>query len=425
MKRVVITGIGLVTPLGVGTATTWSGLVEGRTGIGPITLFDASSLRTRLAGQVADFSPQAFISNRRNIRMMTRGDQLAFAGATLALRDAGVDVAAQNGERAGLYIGGNKEVCDPRHVADAAIAARGVDGVVDVRRFGALAPDMVYPLFFVEGLPAASLFYISEAYGLKGANTFFAGTAEAGAVAFGTAFRAVRRGEIDVAVAGGFDDAVTWWSMSKLEALGVMSERNDLGAAAYRPYDRERSGTLVGEGAAFFVLEEFETAAKRGARIYAEVTGFGTGYDAYKVMTPHPEGRGLVVAMQAAMREAAMSVDDVQYIAAHGSGTRQGDNTEAAAMRTVFGPAAHRLAASSIKPSTGHLVGGAGALNVGVAALAVHRQTLPPTLNLENVDPACQLDWVPREARSVPVQHALAVARGLEGQNVALSLRRV
>ncbi|HLN61056.1 MAG TPA: beta-ketoacyl synthase N-terminal-like domain-containing protein, partial [Symbiobacteriaceae bacterium] len=233
------------------------------------------------------------------------------------------------------------------------------------------------------------------------------------------------RGEVDMALAGGFDDAVSWWAMTKLEALRVMSERNDLGAAAYRPFDCERSGTLVGEGAAFFVLEEFETASRRGARIYAELTGFGTGYDAYKVMTPQPEGRGLAVAMQSALRQAGTAVDDVQYIAAHGSGTKQGDSSETAAIRTVFGPASDRLAASSVKPASGHLVGGAGALNAAVAALAIHHQTLPPTLNLRNIDPACRLDWVPGQARTAQVGQALAVARGLEGQNVVLSMRRV
>lgn len=424
MKRVVVTGIGLVTPLGVGHEATWSGLVEGRTGIGPVTLFDAQSLRTRLGGEVRDFQPKEFITNRRTLRMMTRGDQLAFAGAVLAVRDSGLDTAALDGDRTGLFVGGNKEVCDPTLVADAALAARDADGTMDVGRFGELAPRLIPPLFFVEGLPAASLFYISEAYGLKGANTFFAGTAEVGAVAIGTAYRAVRRGEVDVALAGGFDDAVSWWAMTKLEALGVMTERNELGAAAYSPYDRDRSGTLVGEGAAFLVLEEVEAAVRRGARIYAEVTGFGSGLDAGQVLTPDPEGGALTLAMRGALREAGTPADSLQYLVTHGSATKTGDTSEVRAIRTALGDAADQVAASCIKPATGHLVGGAGALNAAVLALAVYHQTLPPMLHLQNPDPACQLDWVTGEARRTQVENGLALARGLEGQNIALAMRR-
>lgn len=425
MKRAVITGMGLITPLGIGAEATWDGLVAGRSGIRPISLLSASSFRCRQAGEVLGFDPGPFGLRPRTIRMMTRGDQLAFAAATLALRDAGIEPDGLDGERTGLYVGGNKEVCRESVLMEAAVSARNPDGTVDEDRFGEMGQSSIYPLFFVQGLPAASLFYISEAYGLKGPNGFFVGTGDAGVMAVGSAFRAIRRGEAEVAVAGSFDDAVSWWNLSKLEALEVLSCRNDLGPAAYRPYDRERSGSLLGEGAAFLVLEEYGRARERGARIYAEVTGFGSSYDAYRLVTPHPEGRGLALAMQGALREAKRSPGDVDCLVTHGSGTLLGDASEVTAIRHLFGLGADRLRATCIKPATGNLAGGAGALNVAVAALAVHHQLLPPTLHLVEPDPHCRLGWVTGESQPVAVQEALALARGLEGQNGAIALRRV
>jgi 3-oxoacyl-[acyl-carrier-protein] synthase II len=423
MRRVAITGIGLVTSLGLGAEATWRGLIEGRSAVGPIRSYDPSSLRTQLGAEVPDFDPQEFVANRRTLRMMTRNEQLALAGASLALRDSQLDLSALDGERAALFVGSNKEVSDTRHLLEACLIARSPDGTVDIHRFGECAQSAVYPLFYVEGLQGASLFYISQAYGLQGANTYFAGTAEAGAVAVGRAYRAVRRGEADVAIAGGFDDAVSWWNMTKLDAFEVLTGRNDLGARACRPYDRDRSGSVLGEGAALLTLETYETAVKRGARLYAEIIGYSSKYDGHKLMSPHPQGRGLGLAMQAALHEADSSPEAVDYLAAHGSGTKLGDISEARAIHAVFGAAADGLAASSVKPATGHLGAGAGALNVAVAALAIHNRAVPPTLNLEALDPGCRMDWVPGQARELRVDQALAVARGMVGQNVVLALR--
>jgi 3-oxoacyl-[acyl-carrier-protein] synthase II len=423
MRRVVITGIGLLTPLGAGKDASWQGLLEGRTAVGPIRGFDASSLRTQLAAEITDFQPQEFVANKRTLRNMTRNDQFSLVASTMAVRDA--ELTFTEPERAGLFIGSNKEISDPMHVLEATQAARNPDGTVDMVRFGESARSTVYPLFYVEGLQAASLFYISQAFELKGANTYFAGTAESGATAIGRAYRAIKRGESDVALAGGFDDAASWWNVSKFDALGLMTQRNELGATAVRPYDRERSGTVMGEGASMLALEEYDSAVARGARIYAEVTGYGSGYDAYGLLTPHPEGRGLQVAIRAALREAGTPADAIGYVASHGCGTRLGDVSEGRALRAVFGPAADRLAASSVKAATGHLVAAAGALNVAVAALALHHQVAPPTLNLEKPDPKCRLDWVPGQAREIRTDEVMAVARGLEGQNVALTMRAV
>jgi 3-oxoacyl-[acyl-carrier-protein] synthase II len=421
MTRVVITGVGLATPLGVGTDAAWNALLEGRTAIKPITSYDASSLRTQQAAEIADFDAEQF-ANRKTLRSMTRNDQLALAGASLAVADAGLDFS-EDGDRAGLFVGSNKEISNPMNILEGSLFARNDDGTVDIRRLGESASSAFHPLFYVEGLQAASIFYISQAHSLKGANTYFAGMGEAGLMAIGRAYRSVRRGEAQVALAGGYDDASSWWNMTKFDTLGVLTQRNDLGAAACRPYDAERSGTVLGEGAAFLVLEPEERAKARGARIYAEVAGFAAAYDAQQLITPDPEGRGLAHAMERALAEGDTSTADVDYVATQGNGTKRGDESEAVALRSLFGDTG-KPAASSVKAATGDLIGGSGALNAAVATLAVHHGRVPPTLNLEHVDPACSgVDWVPNEARELNVQRALALARGFEGQNVAVLIK--
>lgn len=425
MKRVAITGIGLVTPLGAGAAANWQALLEGRSAIGPIRAFDPASLHTRIAAEILDFDPKPYVSNRRALRMMTRSDLFAVAGAFLAAEDAGRPFSPETADRSGLFVGANKETSKLDPFLEGVLVARGPDGVPDVRRVGEAARTHFPPLFFIEGLQAAALFYVSEAWGLKGANTYFAGTAEAGATAVGRAFRSIRTGETDRAFAGGFDDATSWWTLAKYDGMGFLSDRNELGAGACRPFDRARTGAVLGEGAAMLLLEEYEVARKRGARIHAEIIGFGSAYDCHATLTPHPDGRGLARAMGAALRDASLTPADVSYIAAHGSGTQKGDPSEARALRSVFGERAKGVAGSSVKAATGHLMAAAGALNVAVAALALEHQVLPPTLNLDAVDPQCAFDWVGGKPREARVEQALALARGLGGQNVALALRAV
>lgn len=421
MRRVVVTGVGLATALGVGTEQTWEALLAGKTGIRRLSTFDPSSLHTQQGAEIDGFAPRDF-ADRRALRLMTREDQLAVAGATLAVDDAGIDPETLPADRTGLYLGGNKEVSDPQKVADAVLAARGPDGVATMQRLAADGIDRFFPLFYVEGLQAAALFYVSAKYGLRGPNCYYHGTADAGATAIGRAARAVRRGEADVAIAGGYDAAVWWWPMSRMDTLGVLSDDNDAGPAAFRPYDADRSGSVLGEGAAVLVLEAEEVARARGAQPYATLAGYGGGHDAHRQLTPDPDGRGLVSAVRHALADA--QTDHVDYVATHGCATRLGDPSETAALHQVFGERAGALVCSSVKPATGHLVAGAGALNVAVAALAVRHGAVPPTLHLENPDPACDLDYTPGEAREMRVDAALALARGLEGQNVALVLQR-
>jgi 3-oxoacyl-[acyl-carrier-protein] synthase II len=422
MRRVLVTGVGVITALGTGADATWSALLEGRSGIGPVRKFDASSLRTQMAAEITDFNPLDYV-DRRTLRKMTSSEQLAVGGATLAVRDAALD-GELDGERTALFTGSSKEVSDLAKLVGAIVECTDDDGRFNVREVGKRI-SAFHPLFYVEGLQGASLFYISSAFKLLGANTYFAGTAESGMSAIGRAFRTIRRGEADCAIAGGFDDPVWWWSMSSFDGLGILTGRNELGAGAFRPYDCDASGAVLGEGAAFVVLEEYETARNRGARPYAEVSGYGSAADAYHLLTPHPEGRGLASAMRRALDDARCAPEDVDYVAAHGSATPQGDRSEAQALRTIFGTNGGAAPASSVKPATGHLVGGAGSLNVTVAAMAIHSGAVPPTLNHAQALPGCEYDWIPGTGRELPVRHALAVARGLEGQNAVLALRAV
>ncbi|MEV3991423.1 beta-ketoacyl-[acyl-carrier-protein] synthase family protein [Streptomyces sp. NPDC049837] len=422
MRRVAVTGIGVLTALGEGRDETWKGLLEGRTGIGPIRAYDASSLRTRIAAELPDFRATRY-AHRRSLRMTTRNDQLAIAGAALAVEDAGLDLdgAGQDPERAAVFVGGNKEISNPEHLLTGSLAARREDGTADVRQLGERASSAFYPLYFVEGLQSGSLFHLSHAHGFKGANSYFHGTADAGATAIARGFRSIRSGESDVVIAGGFDDASSWWVMSKMDGLGVLTTDNDRGAGAFRPYDRERGGSVLGEGAAFLVLEEWESARRRGARVYAEIRGAGTTQDP-DLVSPSEDGGPLAAAVRRALREASVAADEVDYVATHGCATRLGDLTEARALTSVFGRESG-VVASSVKPATGHLVAGAGALNAAVCAMAIDGSAVPPTLHLERTDPGCAgIDWVPRQARELRVRTSVALARGLEGQQVALVL---
>ncbi|HEX2232847.1 MAG TPA: beta-ketoacyl-[acyl-carrier-protein] synthase family protein [Thermoleophilaceae bacterium] len=424
MSGIAITGIGLCTPVGKGTDETWSALMEGRSGIGPIEGYDASSLRTRIGAEVKDIRGRDYASNRRSVRTMTPHDVYAMAATRMALEDSGYELPEDDTDgRIALFTAGDKQVSDPDYFSDASVQARDGDGKVSMSRFGELAYGSVHPLFFIEGIQGSSLFYISEEYNLRGPNTYFSGTAEAGAFAVARGARALRRGEADVAIAGASDSPIFWWHMAAWDTLGVLTGRNELESGACAPYDSDRDGTVMGEGGAFFVLERTEDARSRGAEVHAEIAGFGAATELDYLASPDLDGTAVAKAVGRAIEQAGGAPGDVGYVAAHGAGTRDGDRSEAAGLRRLFGE--NGTAASSVKPATGHLVGAAGALNIAVAALALSRGEVPPTLNLENLDPDCAgLDWLPKEGREMQAELAVGIARGLEGQNVALALRR-
>ncbi|ROO51999.1 3-oxoacyl-[acyl-carrier-protein] synthase II [Micromonospora sp. Llam0] len=418
-RRVVITGIGLLTGLGEGAAANWDALLAGRSAIARLTGYDPSPLHSQLGAELAGFDPLRFAS-RKALRMLNRGDQLGLAGATLAVADAGLDTGTELGHRTGLFLGGGKEISRLDDLIANLSAIRAEGGTADLLKLGRTASSVLPPLFFVEGLQPAAVFHVSEKFGIRGPNCFFAGTADSGARAIGRAMRAIRRGEADRAIAGGYDDASGWWSMSKMDGLGVLCTDNDAGSAAFRPFDSQRSGSVLGEGAAILVLEERNTALARGVPCYAELIGFGEGNDCRPAPSPDPQGRGVAAAMRRALDDSRLEPGALSYVAAHGSATWAGDISEARAIRHILGPA--QVPVSTVKPQTGHLVGGAGALNVAVAALALRHGAAPATLNLDDPDPGCDLDHIRREPMSARLHHALALARGFEGQATALAL---
>ncbi|MEU5219808.1 beta-ketoacyl synthase N-terminal-like domain-containing protein [Streptomyces sp. NPDC020807] len=428
-RQVVISGIGLLTALGEGPEANFKALVAGESGIGPIREYDPAPLQTRLGGEIGGFDAERY-ATKRQLRTVNRGDRLALAAARLALDDAGLAHkqagGGELGHRAGLYLGGNKSLGRMEQLIEELKVIRRPDGTADLEHLARHGDVIMPPLFFVEGLPAGAVFNISQTYGIRGSSTFFAGYADAGATAIGRAMRAVRRGDADVAIAGGYDDATSWWSMTLLDRLGILTTRNEQGQRAYRPYDLDRSGGLPGEGAALLVLEEKQAALARGARIYAEVTGYGAGHDGRTPPAVDPGGRGLARAVRRSLEDARLDAGDVGYIASDGSGTVAGDASEAAALRTALGAAAGAVPVSTPKPQTGHLVGGGGALNAAVAALALHHGVVPATSNLDRPDPRCAagLDLVRGSARETAPRHAVALARGIEGQAVALTLSR-
>ncbi|WP_405484650.1 beta-ketoacyl-[acyl-carrier-protein] synthase family protein [Nocardia sp. NBC_00511] len=418
-RRVVVTGIGLVTALGEGAQETWAALVAGRSGIAPLQAYDPSPLRTRLGAEIPDFDPSKFLS-LRSMRTSTRGDQYGVAAATLALRDAGLE-ERDLGHRTGLYLGGNKDICQRDDSIADMEAIRGADGGPDMRKLGELARAIVPPLAYIEGLQNGGTYHISSLFGLRGPNAFYAGAADSGATAIGRAMRAIRRGEADIAVAGGYDDATNWWAMAKLDGLGVLSPRNDLDAGAFRPFDKDHSGSVIGDGAAILVLEERDSALRRGAHCYAELAGYGMGNDCVRAPASDPHGRGLARAVTAALADAHADTP-ADCVFTHGCATALGDISEVRALRTALGSDAGRAAVTSVKPQTGHLVGGAGALNAALAALALDSGVVPATANHETPAPGCDLDIVSGAAREANPRVALALARGLEGQAVALTL---
>jgi 3-oxoacyl-[acyl-carrier-protein] synthase II len=421
-RRAVITGIGLATPLGIGTDATWDRLVDGDGAIAPIAGYDATTLRTQVGAEIANLGNREAREyvDRRQLRTMTRYDMLASVAGFIAMKDAGLEGPQEDPEgRFGLFTASGKEVSEPDHFKDVSINCRDEAGVAQITKFGELAAQEVAPLFYIEGLQAGSLFFLSETFMLRGANTFFAGGAEAGLNAVGRAFRSVRRGESDAVLAGSGDAPVCWWNMGKIDSVGLTTR-----AGAVRPYDVARDGTAMGEGGAFVLVESLDAAQARGAKVYAEITGFGSGSDVAHYITPDAEGGPLAGAIGRALRDAGSAVENVDYVVSDGSGTRQGDASEAAALRTVFGGNGDGPAVSANKAALGDMGAASGAGNAALAALAIARGAMPPNLNLEQLDPACAgVDWVTGTARSAPVREAVAVARGLEGQNVALVLR--
>ncbi|MBE0428534.1 MAG: beta-ketoacyl-ACP synthase II [Thermoleophilia bacterium] len=406
-RRVAITGIGVISPLGIGLETFWDALVSGRSGAGPITQFDASEFRVRIAAEVKDFDPAEWMEKKK-ARRMDRFAQYSVAAARMAVEDASLDVAG-DAEKIG------------------AMVASGIGGVKTFEKeTGNLirkGPDRVSPLFIPMEIANMASAQVSIELGVKGPVSTVCTACAAGNNAIGDAFEIVKRGAADVMLAGGSEASVSPVGIAAFAAMRALSERNDEPERASRPFDRDRDGFVMGEGAAILVLEEMERAKDRGARIYAEISGYGMSSDAYHISAPEPGGENAARAMTAALKEAQLSAADLDYINAHGTSTPLGDEIETRVIRTALGEHADRVAVSSTKSMTGHCLGAAGALEAAVCVLAIERGVIPPTINLDNPCPGCDLDYVPNQARERQVTVAASNSFGFGGHNVTLIFR--
>jgi 3-oxoacyl-[acyl-carrier-protein] synthase II len=409
-RRVVVTGLGLVTPLGTGVEKNWERLVAGRSGVGPITRFDTSDVPVRIAGEVRDFDPDRFIE-RRDLKKMDVFIQYAVAAADMAVADAALPLPLRVPERTGVIVG----------VGMGGIASlEEAYGHFLTRNF-----RRVSPFFIPRLIPSMAAGYVALRFGARGPNYATTSACASGAHAIGEALVLIRDGRQDVMLAGGAEAPVCLLAVGGFNAMRALATGfNDEPERASRPFDARREGFVIAEGAGVLVLEELEHARRRGARIYAEVLGYGANCDAHHVTQPLPEGEGAADCMALALRDAGIAPHDVGYVNAHGTGTPFNDAAETSAVKRVFGEHSPRLAVSSTKSMTGHLLGAAGTVEAAYTVLALAHGVLPPTINLDEPDPACDLDYVPGERRRVQVRAALSNSFGFGGTNVSLAFGR-
>lgn len=408
-RRVVITGIGMVSPLGIGTEANWSALLAGRSGVGPITRFDAARYPSRVAGEVKDFNPEDYVA-KKDVKKMDRFIHFALAASQLAVEDSGLAISASNGERVGVYIGS------------------GIGGLPSIEKQHAslleTGPDRISPFFIVGLIVNLASGQVSIRFGAKGPNLAASTACATGSHSIGDSFEIIKRGDADAMICGGAEAVITPLAVGGFCAMRALSTRNDAPQKASRPFDAGRDGFVMGEGSGIVILEELSTALRRDARIYAEVAGYGLTGDAYHVSAPSADGDGPVRVMLAALNDAGVGPEVVDYINAHGTSTPSGDKVETLAIHRVFGERAGKIAVSSTKSMTGHLLGAAGGLETAVTALAVARDSVPPTINYEVPDPECDLDYVPNQSRSQPVRYALNNSFGFGGTNASLLLKK-
>lgn len=404
-RRVVVTGIGAVTPIGNTVSEFWKSLLEGKSGIGPITYFDASAFDCRIAGQMKGFNAENFL-NRKEVRHTEPFVHYAIAASSEAYADAGFNGHVSDPERCGVLIGSG--------IGSLRIAEEQCK-VLFEKGPSKLTPFLI-PMLIVNEASG----HVSMRFGFKGPNSCVATACATGNFAIGDATRIIQYGDADVMIAGGTEGAISAIGVGGFCALKSLSCRNDEPARASRPFDKERDGFVMGEGAGIIILEELEHAKKRGAKIYCEMAGYGASGDAYHITAPDPSGDGCVRAMNAALRDGGLKAEDISYINAHGTSTLLNDRIETLAIKKVFGPLAPKVAISSTKSMTGHLLGAAGGVEFIVCCMAMKHHMVPPTINLENKDPECDLDYVPNKARAVTVKATMSNALGFGGHNATI-----
>ncbi|HZQ50650.1 MAG TPA: beta-ketoacyl-ACP synthase II [Bryobacteraceae bacterium] len=408
-RRVVVTGVGLLCSVGQGTEECWSAIRNGTNGIGPITQFDASEFACRIAGEVKGFDPLVYV-DKKDVKKMGRFIQFAMAASEFAVKSAGLQVTPQDAESVGVYIGsgiGGFEVIEREHKI---LLERG--------------PSRMSPFFIPSCIVNLASGYVSIRYGAKGPNSATATACTTSAHSIGDSYRLIQHGDADVMICGGSEACVTPMGIGGFAAMRALSTRNDEPHRASRPWDRERDGFVVGEGSGILILEELTYAQRRGAPILAEIVGYGMSADAHHITAPPEDGDGGYRVMRNAIRDAGISPSQVQYVNAHGTSTGLGDKAETCALKHAFGDHVRRVAISSTKSMTGHLLGGAGGLEAGITVLAIRDQIAPPTINYEFPDPECDLDYVPNHARPLEIKYALSNSFGFGGTNGCLIFKR-
>ncbi len=408
-RRVVITGIGLVSPVGIGTSENWKALCAGTSGVGKITKFDATGFPSQIAGEVKGFDPLAFIE-RKEVKKMDVFIQYAIAASQFAMDDSSLGIDSSNAARVGVFI------------------ASGIGGFTTIEReHKALlrgGPRKLSPFFIPSVIINLAAGQVSIRFGAKGPNSATCTACTASAHAIGDAYEIIRRDDADAMIAGGSEAAVCAMGVGGFSAMRALSTRNGEPERASRPFERDRDGFVLGEGAGVLVLEELEHARRRGAKIYAELVGYGMSADAHHITAPAEDGDGAVRVMGLAIEHGGIQPDEIDYINAHGTATPYNDKLETLAIKKKFGSHARKVSISSTKSMTGHLLGAAGGLEAGITALAVHRQIIPPTINLDNADPECDLDYVPYKSRVATIRYALSNSFGFGGTNGALLFKR-
>ena len=408
-RRVVITGVGMVSPLGTGTEPTWSGLLAGQSGVANITLFDASRHSTHFAAEVKGFDPRNWME-KKDVKKMDRFIQFAVAAADFAVADSGLKIEPAEADMIGVYIGS------------------GIGGFATIEREHETlmkeGPRRISPFFIPAAIVNLASGWVSIRTGAKGPNSATCTACTTSAHAVGDSFRLIQRGDADAMIAGGSEAAITHLGVGGFCAMRALSTRNDDPAHASRPFDKERDGFVIGEGSGIVILEELEHARRRGAPIYCEVVGYGMSSDAYHISAPCENGDGAMRVMNRTLKDAGVPPSVVDYVNVHGTSTPQGDKVEVLALKRVFGDHARRMAISSTKSMTGHLLGAAGGLEAGITALVLKTQMLPPTINYQHPDPECDLDIVPNVARKADVGYALSNSFGFGGTNGALLFKR-
>jgi len=408
-RRVVVTGIGLVTPCGIGTDNVWNNILSGKSGIGPITRFNTDRFDTKFAGEVKDFNPEDYVQPKE-VKKMDLFIHYALAAAHIAVKDAGLDMGKEDSERVGVVVG------------------TGLGGLPTIEKYHSVllerGPGRITPFFIPMLIANEAPGHIAIQHGIKGPNLCIVTACATGAHSIGDACRIIQYGDADVMVAGGSEANLTPLTVGGFNAMKALSTRNDDPMKASRPFDRDRDGFVVAEGSGIIILEELEHAKKRGARIYAEMAGYGYNGDAYHITAPCPDGDGFIRCMRMALRDAHISPDHVDYINAHGTSTKLNDYIETLAIKEVFKEKAYRIPVSSTKSMTGHLLGAAGAVEAVFSILSIRDQVCPPTINYENPDPECDLDYVPNTARKCTINTVVSNGFGFGGTNSTLVFRR-